>query len=562
LFAIDVELLTGRYVATSYNDRTRGEWPPHPARFFSALVAALHAVSEEDAQEREALLWLERQSAPSICCDVTAAERSVHDVYVPVNDVTIIGDVERPLREAREALLRVAARNAEKREASRAKKNVEKEEKKLAEILRGQSKMEGPVSATAVAAAAALLPSGRTRQVRKFPSVTPSRTTFSFIWSSQPGDAYALALDRLCSRVTRLGHSASLVRCCVASEPQAATLVPAEASDFDFVLRVVQPGQVERLEAEFAQHRGVETNRVMPYRPQSYAVVAPQVPRDEIGETVFSDDWIVFDRVGGARLLASRGVDLARAIRRALIEQHGTKTLPPSLSGHDANGAAFAEPHVAFVPLPFSGSEHSDGSIQGVAIVLPRSIPIEERDILLRLIAEWERRSAEERQSSNERVEREVEIEVAAAGLPAVRLCRTQFPGKASLLPKTWCCPARRWTTATPIALDRNPGNLRSNFERTAHRAMIEAQRSIAESCQRVGLPAPEQVEVSLAPLLQGVQPVRDFQPFPGTRGRITRVRVHAEIEFSQQVRGPLLLGAGRYYGLGLLRPLPEEVRR
>ena len=39
MLAIEVAFLTGRYVATAYNTRTETEWPPHPARLFSALVA-------------------------------------------------------------------------------------------------------------------------------------------------------------------------------------------------------------------------------------------------------------------------------------------------------------------------------------------------------------------------------------------------------------------------------------------------------------------------------------------------------------------------------------------
>ena len=42
MLTIEVELLAGRYAATEHNDRSRAEWPPHPARFFSAMVAALH----------------------------------------------------------------------------------------------------------------------------------------------------------------------------------------------------------------------------------------------------------------------------------------------------------------------------------------------------------------------------------------------------------------------------------------------------------------------------------------------------------------------------------------
>ena len=32
MLALRIELLTGRYVATAYDDRNTAEWPPHPAR--------------------------------------------------------------------------------------------------------------------------------------------------------------------------------------------------------------------------------------------------------------------------------------------------------------------------------------------------------------------------------------------------------------------------------------------------------------------------------------------------------------------------------------------------
>src|SRR5690606_13655907 len=46
--AVAVELLTGRYVATRFNDRDRPEWPPHPGRLFSAAVAAWAEADEPD----------------------------------------------------------------------------------------------------------------------------------------------------------------------------------------------------------------------------------------------------------------------------------------------------------------------------------------------------------------------------------------------------------------------------------------------------------------------------------------------------------------------------------
>jgi CRISPR-associated protein Csb2 len=118
--------------------------------------------------------------------------------------------------------------------------------------------------------------------------------------------------------------------------------------------------------------------------------------------------------------------------------------------------------------------------------------------------------------------------------------------------------PARRFVTATPIALDRHPGNLRSNVERTAHKAAVEAESSIADTCERIGLPRPVNVSISLAPLLPGAQHVRQFAPWPPQPGRARRARVHAEIEFSEKVCGPVLIGAGRYFGLGLCLPIAD----
>lgn len=69
-------------------------------------MAALHDNDPVDAIEREALLWLEQQPPPSLDVDLDVTEelgrRRVLDVFVPVNDISLVGDVELPLREARE----------------------------------------------------------------------------------------------------------------------------------------------------------------------------------------------------------------------------------------------------------------------------------------------------------------------------------------------------------------------------------------------------------------------------------------------------------------------------
>lgn len=553
MLTIEVELLTGRYVATAHDDRGRAEWPPHPARLFSALVAALHDDEAVDAGEREALQWLEtRSAAPVIEVDLTVDEtvgrRQVMDCFVPVNDISLAGDVEAPLRDAQRELTKLVATAdtpERRREVKRAEKAVEKEKKRLAERLAELHRLVDEPSQSDIERAVALLPDRRTRQVRTFPVVIPARPLVAFSWPDEPTADVRAAIDRLCARVVRLGHSSSLVRCAVTDRPGVPTLVPRD--DGDHVVRVVGPGQLLRLEREFERHQAVES-RVLPARPQRYG--PPSSSRAERGahEGVFSRDWIVYERIGGSRPLSSRGTDVARALRAALLEQGGDRPLAGDITGHGADGTPLSREHVAFVPLPFVGHERADASIQGCAVVMTRTLAPEGRETLLRLIASWERDRAVDAESGV--------MELARGTLPAVRLRRVEVSEKVSLRVATWCRPSRRFITATPIALDRNPGNLRSREPAAAARALAEARGFVATACEHVGLPRPQSVEISLSPLLSGAQPVRQFLPWPGRPGRTPRVRVHAEIVFAEPVRGPLLLGAGRYFGLGLCLPI------
>ena len=66
-FGIEVNFLTGRFVATCHNDRRQPEWPPHPARLYSALVAAWADADKPNPSERAALEWLEVSGATRHC---------------------------------------------------------------------------------------------------------------------------------------------------------------------------------------------------------------------------------------------------------------------------------------------------------------------------------------------------------------------------------------------------------------------------------------------------------------------------------------------------------------
>ena len=74
--------------------------------------------------------------------------------------------------------------------------------------------------------------------------------------------------------------------------------------------------------------------------------------------------------------------------------------------------------------------------------------------------------------------------------------------------------------------------------------------------------PSPPPSLFPMDPFISGVRPASHFPAFP-PRGRderpIARRLVHVSVAFDQPVAGPLVLGAGRYFGLGLMRPVRDD---
>lgn len=495
MLAVEIELLTGRYVASEFNDRYQAEWPPHPARVFSALVAALHAGDSCDPVEREALEWLEGQGPPALVVP-EAGRRGVTTSFVPVNDSA------------------------------------------------DPFKMDG--KKIKVHQPTASLPIGRNRQPRCFPSVTPLEPLIHFLWrDAEPTAVIRQALAALLSRVTRIGHSSSLVRCGVTDRPRGPDWIPAEEGPL--VLRVPQPGQLEMLEDEFERHRE-ETVRVLPCRFQRYARAGEAPTEGAIPESVFGDDWVVFRFVNGPRLPVTRGIDTAKALRGAL-EKYADQPPREVLTGHTPDGGHTAHPHVAFLPLPFVSHQqrHADGHLLGAAVVLPRTVNETDQLHVLRAVGNWERQ-----------VSGGLKLLLGRAG--DLTLERVDLAVSVrSLLPATWLGPARRWDSVTPIVLDRYPGKLGSREPAAAAKAFAEAEATIADACGNIGLPRPAAVTVQWVSSVHGSPPAGQFPPFAGAPGRPRRMHVHAAIEFEAPVLGPVLLGRGRYLGLGLCRPLSSR---
>ena len=178
MLAIEVEYLTGRAVATNRQARNEPEWPPHPQRLFSALVAAMHECEFGD-DARHALIWLESQQPPDLAVSKAAA-RVRPETYVPINDSN-------------------------------------------AQIVLNRRKRTLKFM-PAIDPAFAI---GRDRKERHFPTVKPDDPVVQFIWTDiDKGELkrHRAALAALCEAVPYLGHSSSLVRVDLVDSHREATL--------------------------------------------------------------------------------------------------------------------------------------------------------------------------------------------------------------------------------------------------------------------------------------------------------------------------------------------------
>ena len=541
---IEVNFLTGRFVATCHNDRRQPEWPPHPARLFSALVAAWADADEVDASERAALEWLESQAPPDIAASEAVPRKAVSH-FVPVNDISVVSRswYERRANNVSGLAAQLHAELAASGgDVTKRATQVERELTRARDV----EDQVGIAGNTPPVSAVAMLPERRGKQGRFFPSVTPHDPRVSFLWGVPAPDEVAEALDRLLRRVTRLGHPSSLVSCRLIANASGATFEIGEDGDN---MRAVRRGQLAELERQFSRHRGLKP-RALPYENVQYRAVAKSAQQpDRERKPNTAGQWIVFEFMPGSRSYpATRAVELATALRAAVFH-HADNPIPEEISGHLPDGRPTAVPHVAFLPLPYVGFEHADGRLLGLAVSVPDPVSADARRAVYRAIGNWEQSARHDG----------LRLTLGAQGM--VHLRRQRGPATlVSLRPGAWSRDSCRWVSATPIALPRHPGRLGGGTAAARARAWASAESSVALACDHVGLPEPMSVEVSQGPLIKGARSTRRFPEFSqnGRAGRpVRRQLLHASVTFEHPVAGSLVLGAGRFLGLGLMRPAP-----
>lgn len=542
-FGIEVNFLTGRYVATAHNNRRRTEWPPHTARLFSALVNAW-AEEGRDPAERAALEWLEAQDPPAIAASGAIPRRAVSH-FVPVPDTSIIG-LSFHAKKAKEVW---DIQDQLSRSLADSKGANTQATMRLQQELRRAQDVQNQVSRTGntnPAVAAGMFPDKRGRQERFFPSVTPHEPRVTYVWSTLPPDGLYSVLDDMLLRVTRLGHSSSMVSCRMTREPATANYLPGTAGAS---IHFVKKGQLAALERLFGLHEGIKP-RSLPYVDISYSSPG-NAPSPAPEQSSMAGEWIIFEFMHGSRMFPStRTVEVARAMRSAIMS-HAVGTIPEGISGHDAGGEPTRMPHIAFIPIPNVGHRRSDGRLLGIAMSAPNTLDEAARQAAFQAIGNWETKENDE----------QLEIRLKHG---IVKMARQRGSAALqSLRYDLWSRQSRQWATSTPIALPRHPGGLTKGTAESRAKAWEAAESSVADTCVHVGLPRPSVVNVSLNPFITGAHPTVRFPPFiqNGRDGEIRRQLVHALVTFENPVAGPVILGAGRFMGLGLMRPVNAETQ-
>jgi CRISPR-associated protein Csb2 len=475
-------------MATHPADYESAEWPPHPDRVFMALAAA-HFETDGPQSERAALEWLEKLPPPTLATP-PATQRHVVTAFVPVNDIS----------------------------APKGRR----------------------LSASSFEQGKALLPEHRPRQARQFPVSIPNTTahgempTTFLIWryTEVPAEI-GQQLGALCRKVTRIGHSASLVQMWVTDTPPAATLEPKDTAPLR--LRVPTPGRLRQLEQAYAAGR----------RPTSVSwkgYDAPgQVQSRRTPTSMFDDSLLVFKRVDGTRLDLRSTLRVTAALR-GLIMRLGPQPSPEWITGHAFDDKPTGAPHLAFIPLAEVEHAHAEGRLLGAAVVFPRDVQAQVSDLLNNLYRVQEEAQRRDRAA----------FQLHDGNIFEWQMDLVMSADHAwSLRPSTWCGtpshPSVTWATVTPIVLDRFP-------KRDGDR-----EEAIARACSRIGLPRPVEVIAHAVSLLKGVPRTSDFPAARFKIGPPQRIQTHAILRFPEPVLGPVILGSARHRGYGLCRPYRES---
>lgn len=300
-----------------------------------------------------------------------------------------------------------------------------------------------------------------------------------------------------------------------------------------------EKARLAELKQQFAER--FPNGRPISLRPepthwQPYVPATPK-PEPDTPAGVFDSQLIVF-AISGKRLSLPATLKLTVALRGLLLKACPLSPQPEWFSGHRPDGRPGIAPHLALLPLPFVDAEHADGRVMGLALALPRGLdPAEAGECLNAfLIDEQTGQPLIHRLFAGRWFDCSIEMDL-----------REQPP--KNLNTATWTRASRVWASVTPVVLDRH-------FD--GKDRWKQAAEVVKDACVRSGLPRPTEVMLHPVSRVRGVPHAREFPSLIRKSDGGRRYHCHAVLVFEHPVGGPVLIGAGRFRGYGLHRPMEQ----
>jgi CRISPR-associated protein Csb2 len=419
---------------------------------------------------------------------------------------------------------------------------------------------------------------GRPKQLRSFRKTRPDCDSVILRWNADPPESIAEPLRILCTKVTRIGYSASLTQVWLASaeeaELRASNWIPDEGLN-SIRLRIASVGTLAHLEhcynkAALDEYVALQDELVAASKPVQVKIRRLMKARFPQGAPIpdrptlsvwqgyrqagsesdpapvqgpFDAGFLVLTVREGSTLGLESTQQLTGALRNAAMKAAGEDP-PEWLTGHTPEGRPSAHPHAAFFPLPFVGQEYADGHVMGLGIALPR----------------WLSQAAAGRLELRKRLgpllfnedgsDRKMTLwsDVGKWKWELEREVQENVP--QSLQRKRWTGPSREWASVTPVVLHHYPK------KREGH-----AEQILADALTTAQYPKVEWIRLSPVSAFEGARPVSEMPPYTQGGEDLCRYQVHAIVRFREKVEGPVLVGRGRYRGYGLFRPRREDHR-
>ena len=496
---IAVRLHDGRYHGT-------GDGPPSPFRLFQALVAGAGGGSEFSDQDSAALVWLEQRDSPVIASPVTMVGQRFK-TYVPNNDI-----------DAKDGDLR-----------------------RIGEIRTG-------------------------KMIR--PLLFDAHIPFLYAWgfdNDEESEQHAATICAVAEQLYQFGRGVDLAWAWgeVLDDEELDTRLstyhgivyrPSDGGR-GRTLACPQSGSMKSLKDRYTANRqrfrterqGQSTKQIFsqPPKPRFVQVAYESPPsrrvyelRQHSREASFAvwpqaraSDLVVGLRDGAVKRLLGALPDPNSQIERVLVgrKADGADSGPTSL-------------RVKIVPLPSIGHHQVDRGIRRVLVEVPAGCPLRADDVHwafsgLELIDPRTDEVLDFTPSSDDRML----VRYGAAGRTFSRI----------------------WRTVTPAALPGrarrrriDPARIREEAKGGAERAAEQARAAaaVAQALRHAGVRTrAEVIRMQREPFEAKGQRVEAFARAP----RFAKERLwHVEITFNAPIAGPLVIGDGRFLGLGVMAPV------